>query len=146
MKGKNEALANVDGPSKERYVTVLGLGQGIPNEEVDEVNGPGKKNKVKSASVKKNVLKLETSKTETLDPDADGSGKKAKWEPKNWQEVLENIKTMRAAKDAPVDTMGCERTMEENVEPNVTNFSIILIGIKSCFFRLVIRPNFFKYF
>lgn len=47
--------------------------------------------------------------------------KKSKWEPKNWQIVLENIKKMRSSNDAPVDTMGCDKTMEDLrlVDPKV---------------------------
>ncbi|CAG7785023.1 unnamed protein product [Allacma fusca] len=59
----------------------------------------------------------------------DGAGAdmgEAKWEPPNWETVLENIKQMRIGKDAPVDTMGCERTMEDNVAPKVRRFQTLL--------------------
>jgi len=47
--------------------------------------------------------------------------KKPKWFPTDWRNTLRYIRMMRAEKTAPVDTMGCERTMEENVEPKVIN-------------------------
>ena len=49
-----------------------------------------------------------------------------KWEPLYWRKQLNNIRTMRAKKDAPVDTMGCERTNQELTEKvNSIFFSII---------------------
>ena len=41
------------------------------------------------------------------------------FEPADWETVLANIKEMRKNKNAPVDNMGCERTMEEKVDPKV---------------------------
>ena len=45
--------------------------------------------------------------------------KKPKWEPKNWYEVVENIREMRKDRDAPVDTMGCDKCMDETASPEV---------------------------
>ena len=45
--------------------------------------------------------------------------KQPKFVPANWETVLANIQEMRKNKDAPVDSMGCERTMEEEVQPKV---------------------------
>lgn len=46
--------------------------------------------------------------------------KKEKWFPLNWRSVLDGIQEMRSDRNAIVDRMGCERTMEENVEPKVS--------------------------
>lgn len=40
-------------------------------------------------------------------------------EPDNWAEVLENIRQMRKNKDAPVDTMGCDKLYDDDVSPQV---------------------------
>jgi endonuclease-3 len=45
--------------------------------------------------------------------------KKLKWEPKNWREVLNNIREMRKQRDAPVDTMGCDKCADESARPEV---------------------------
>ena len=48
-----------------------------------------------------------------------GSGNGGGWEPPLWKQVLENLQTMRAARDAPVDSMGAEQCMDQGVEPKV---------------------------
>lgn len=44
---------------------------------------------------------------------AASAAKKCKgFEPANWQQVLENIREMRKKRDAPVDSMGCEKCFD----------------------------------
>lgn len=45
--------------------------------------------------------------------------KKQKWEPENWLEQLNLIRTMRAEWNAPVDTMGCDSNWDANSTPQV---------------------------
>jgi len=47
--------------------------------------------------------------------------KKPSWVPTDWRKTLRYIRRMRAEKTAPVDPMGSERTMEENLERKVIN-------------------------
>lgn len=56
---------------------------------------------------------------EVMETNAQIESKKDKWEPNNWIEVLNNIREMRKSGDAPVDTMGCDKCMEETALPNV---------------------------
>lgn len=53
----------------------------------------------------------------------DGGGR---WEPPLWKQVLENLQTMRAARDAPVDSMGAEHCMDQGVEPKVYRFQVLI--------------------
>ena len=41
------------------------------------------------------------------------------WEPPNWREQLDGIREMRKNRDAPVDTMGCERCHDHDALPQV---------------------------
>uniref|UniRef100_A0A182QTU4 Endonuclease III homolog n=1 Tax=Anopheles farauti TaxID=69004 RepID=A0A182QTU4_9DIPT len=41
------------------------------------------------------------------------SGKEIKWEPENWRQMMENIREMRKANPAPVDTMGCDQFSQD---------------------------------
>lgn len=41
------------------------------------------------------------------------------WEPTYWRAQLANIEKMRQNRDAPVDTMGCEKCPDEKAEPKV---------------------------
>lgn len=52
-----------------------------------------------------------------------------KWEPRNWLAQLENIREMRKEKNAPVDTMGCEKCKGENYteKVNVTEFGNLVV-------------------
>lgn len=50
----------------------------------------------------------------------------AGWEPPNWREVLENIRKMRSARDAPVDNMGAEKCMDEQATPEVRRLHVLI--------------------
>lgn len=43
----------------------------------------------------------------------------SKWEPVDWRQQLDNIKTMRAAKDAPVDKIGASKLADPTTSPKV---------------------------
>lgn len=49
-----------------------------------------------------------------------------KWEPKNWKQLLDNIKEMRRDKTAIVDSKGCERTADVKEKPEVPVLQTIL--------------------
>lgn len=42
------------------------------------------------------------------------------WEPPRWREQLQNVRAMRAARDAPVDTVGCSRLADKADLPEVS--------------------------
>ena len=44
------------------------------------------------------------------------------WQPPNWVEQLEGIREMRKNRDAPVDTMGCERCHDHDAIASVQRF------------------------
>ena len=48
------------------------------------------------------------------------AAKKEKWQPPLWKQQLLNIYEMRRRRDAPVDTMGCDRISDEKAEPRVS--------------------------
>ncbi|XP_060116943.1 endonuclease III-like protein 1 [Heteronotia binoei] len=52
--------------------------------------------------------------------------KKQKWEPKNWQRQLDNIREMRKARDAPVDQMGAEKCFDSEAPPKVKRYQVLL--------------------
>lgn len=45
---------------------------------------------------------------------------------KDWREQLENIRRMRAKRDAPVDLMGCERLSDASAEPKVQRLQTLV--------------------
>lgn len=45
-----------------------------------------------------------------------------RWEPKNWELMLENIRKMRSNDNAPVDTMGCHKCADESADEKVLFF------------------------
>ncbi|KAG0717934.1 Endonuclease III-like protein 1 [Chionoecetes opilio] len=47
-------------------------------------------------------------------------------EPPDWRQVLKNLSTMRAARDAPVDSMGAEHCMDQGTEPQVYRFQVLV--------------------
>lgn len=54
------------------------------------------------------------------------SNVKEKWEPNNWEQQLFNIRKMREAMDAPVDTMGCEKCKGDNYSEKDKRFHILI--------------------
>ena len=44
------------------------------------------------------------------------------WEPTSWKDQFENIRLMRKDKNAPVDTMGCERCTKDGYTEKVSFF------------------------
>lgn len=44
---------------------------------------------------------------------------KQTWMPENWETVLNNIRNMRSARDAPVDQMGAEQCADATTSPQV---------------------------
>ena len=54
------------------------------------------------------------------------------WEPPNWREVLANIREMRIARDAPVDSMGAEKCMDDGCTPEVKKEVLNYIYLYVC--------------
>lgn len=52
--------------------------------------------------------------------------KRESWEPPNWRDQLRGIQEMRKAKDAPVDTMGCERCHDHDALPQIQRYQILV--------------------
>ncbi|RZF48810.1 hypothetical protein LSTR_LSTR003190 [Laodelphax striatellus] len=51
---------------------------------------------------------------------------KVKWFPDNWEKVLSNIREMRSSQDAPVDDMGCHKTMDPEAPPEVQRYHALV--------------------
>ncbi|XP_039290277.1 endonuclease III-like protein 1 isoform X2 [Nilaparvata lugens] len=51
---------------------------------------------------------------------------KVKWFPHNWEKVLSNIREMRSSQDAPVDDMGCHKTMDPKAPPEVQRYHALV--------------------
>jgi endonuclease-3 len=115
--GGNEELSASGHANAATAIKIEGSLNSVPDSDALEGQIESKQ---KMSIKKKPISKAPVPKELAKDTTSDDTVKKAKWEPKDWQQVLENIKVMRAVKDAPVDTMGCERTMEENVAPKVS--------------------------
>ncbi|XP_078611877.1 endonuclease III-like protein 1 [Branchiostoma floridae x Branchiostoma japonicum] len=107
--------------------------QGGPSSSVDPTGPPQKKTAQKR--VKREHTKIEYE--AEADGDAKGSSRSAKprtthsikkerWEPERWREQLENIKRMRAARDAPVDSMGCQTCPDKDAPPEVKRYHALI--------------------
>ncbi|XP_073815652.1 nth-like DNA glycosylase 1 [Musca autumnalis] len=73
--------------------------------------------------VEKNLLKkMSSKKTPQESPNEDTDHAADKWQPENWQTLLENIRIMRSKDTAPVDTMGCHKCADENADEKTQRF------------------------
>ncbi|XP_055589103.1 uncharacterized protein LOC129741402 [Uranotaenia lowii] len=98
-----------------------------PERTVETVEFPGHKTPIKDEP--QNTPNMQSSlvvKRIKQDPDETGlfeGAKQIKWEPVNWRETLSNIRHMRQANPAPVDTMGCDQFKESsNASPKLRRF------------------------
>ncbi|XP_071813811.1 endonuclease III-like protein 1 [Apostichopus japonicus] len=48
------------------------------------------------------------------------------WEPLNWKEQLLNMHEMRKNKDAPVDVMGCNKLQDDDADPKVRRYQVLI--------------------
>ncbi|XP_025130384.3 endonuclease III-like protein 1 isoform X4 [Bubalus bubalis] len=48
------------------------------------------------------------------------------WQPQDWRQQLDNIRTMRSAKDAPVDQLGAEHCFDPSASPKVRRYQVLL--------------------
>ncbi|XP_055265165.1 endonuclease III-like protein 1 isoform X7 [Moschus berezovskii] len=48
------------------------------------------------------------------------------WEPQDWRQQLDNIRTMRSRKDAPVDQLGAEHCFDPSASPKVRRYQVLL--------------------
>ena len=46
---------------------------------------------------------------------------KQTWQPKDWQQQLQNIRVMRTKRDAPVDTVGASELPESSITSKVNS-------------------------
>uniref|UniRef100_A0A182LW49 Endonuclease III homolog n=1 Tax=Anopheles culicifacies TaxID=139723 RepID=A0A182LW49_9DIPT len=97
---------------------------GLPNNLVDvkiKVEPPEEVGIMAQAICEKTPVKQEPfdhlspiKKQENADDQDDPTiAKETKWEPKNWLQMMENIREMRKTNLAPVDTMGCDQFSQD---------------------------------
>ncbi|XP_070635551.1 endonuclease III-like protein 1 isoform X4 [Bos indicus] len=48
------------------------------------------------------------------------------WQPQDWRQQLDNIRTMRSGKDAPVDQLGAEHCFDPSASPKVRRYQVLL--------------------
>ncbi|XP_032524012.2 endonuclease III-like protein 1 [Danaus plexippus] len=70
---------------------------------------------------KKPPVKIEFDKESPTKQDQEGL-----WEPPKWREFLINLRNMRANNDAPVDSMGCHMSMDEDAPPKVMRYQSLI--------------------
>ncbi|CAG4937238.1 unnamed protein product [Parnassius apollo] len=70
--------------------------------------------------------KKPTVKIEFDDTTIEKTEHKGLWEPVKWREFLDNLRAMRSNNDAPVDSMGCHMTMDENAPPKVIRYQTLI--------------------
>lgn len=113
-----EAIASTSKPKKEIKLEKVGV-------KKEKVAARATETALKREKVAPKKLKAEPDadaiKKETSEavPVKDEPLTQAKWEPKNWQQMIENIREMRKTRSAPVDTMGCHKCSDETAPEKV---------------------------
>jgi hypothetical protein len=103
--------------------------------ECDSEVTSGSPDKCSSQKRQANDIQTQSNQPETQTVLPDGrvnliaNAKKIKWEPACWRELLRNIEVMRQQRDAPVDTMGCDKICDDSALPEVSQLSVLLPDI-----------------
>ncbi|XP_070579877.1 endonuclease III-like protein 1 [Ptychodera flava] len=86
--------------------------------EYDDSTTKGKQKEEKEPKLKKTEPTcVGTEKAETEAP---------KWQPPLWREQFANVREMRKKRDAPVDSMGCERVADQYAAPQVYRYQTLI--------------------
>lgn len=73
----------------------------------------------KEVSVKQEIGVKKEADIDKKSENVNDAVKQSKWEPKNWEQILNNIRKMRETCPAPVDTMGCDKCYDEKADAKV---------------------------
>lgn len=79
--------------------------------------------KIKREHVK---VEYEDIESEVMDVKEEINEKKVKKVPENWEMVLANLREMRKNSDAPVDSMGCDKCMDDDAPAVVCFINLFL--------------------
>lgn len=95
-------------------------------EEPTEDEKPMKQTKKRKSNDKKTDVKSENigikSENDVDNSESTTVEKQSKWEPQNWRQLLANIREMRKERNAPVDTMGCDKCYDEFCDEKTKRF------------------------
>lgn len=90
----------------------------IQQEKVDSIKTKSPKSKAKQ-KVKFETEEIKTETIETVPVEDKSVVVDTEWQPKNWKQMIENIREMRKTRSAPVDTMGCHKCSDETASEKV---------------------------
>lgn len=98
------------------------IGSTMKNESNEDEKATKQAKKRKSTD-KKTEVNMQNTKLQAETSEASTSvEKQAKWEPSNWRQLLANIREMRKERNAPVDTMGCDKCYDEHSDEKTKRF------------------------
>lgn len=95
----------------------------VKYEPTEDQEQPPPKEAKKRTSKESNIKTEPKFKTDPgTSDDSASSEKQIKWEPNNWREQLANIREMRKERNAPVDTMGCDKCYDQYSDEKTKRF------------------------
>lgn len=107
----------IESDENEKPSTSVQIKQEV-KDEPDEMKPVKQGTKRKSNDKKVAGIKTEA----TADNCGVADEKQTKWEPNNWRQLLANIREMRKERNAPVDTMGCDKCYDEHCDDKTKRF------------------------
>ncbi|XP_055384788.1 endonuclease III-like protein 1 [Condylostylus longicornis] len=134
IESESETQSSYFSPSKKANSSKKAVNENNKNRNIikkevekEESLSPVKKARLNQSKVKKlDVVKEEKKEIKTKELAQD-----EKWNPLNWEIILDNIRKMRSESPAPVDTMGCNKCYDENATEKEKRFNILLSLILS---------------
>lgn len=93
------------------------------NQIFDQLPVVKEKNKKKNSSKNVKVEHADSNSNEKLNVKDDPDNK---WFPQHWEQQLYNIRQMRKARTAPVDTMGCDECPDKNADEPTIRFQVLV--------------------
>ncbi|CAN7989074.1 unnamed protein product, partial [Ixodes hexagonus] len=116
---------NEDNPKKKSNQPEASKTQDNPSIKEDVKQGTASKMTFKRKARSKPV-KIEYSEGALKGEHAGGASPYFAWKPDNWEQVLSNIRQMRQGKDAPVDTMGCDKCPDQTLPEKLLRYQLLV--------------------
>lgn len=111
----------IESDENEKPSTSHDIKKAVKNEPDPGLKTVKQGTKRKSSDKKADVMKTEADGNDKENGTVSDE-KQTKWEPNNWCQLLANIREMRKERNAPVDTMGCDKCYDEHSDEKTKRF------------------------
>lgn len=101
-------------------------GEDKPRVKEDILEQATSSKKVSQRKARSVPVKIEYSDGALKEEHSAGTSPYFTWKPDNWEQVLSNIRRMRQEREAPVDTMGCDKCPDQTLPEKLVRYQLLV--------------------